>query len=641
MLKLSELNIKKSLLVLASSLVIFLFGIFGLLEDVERSLGDILLNLKVKVDPFEVSQLIFPVDLSDRAEKNLEGKMEIREAFSNFFEFLGYVDSSGGLDFIFNKNMDPEIDTLMADNLSYLSKMVVAVTPIPKDLTEFSGESLSDHQNRALRRSLWYPQIDSLDSIPEASNFMLPYDLLLESSNILGHIGVEQDKDGIYRKTPMFFRWEEGLIPSLSLAIIAAEFDINPEDIVVKTGHYIELPLDKRVKIPIDSRGMATIPYPHRWRESWKRYPLDEAALANIDPELGEEYFNSLEGSIVIVSDISTGGKDFGTTPLETVYPLSGIHTSIINGILTNSFYYNIVRGYRILIFIIITLSVLLISFIKSNKRENLAFLILLLIYGIFSILLWFNFDTYPWLVIPTLGVVIPWLTTVGIKFYEDSKKTLLLESALSRYFPKALASRLLKERKVELLPSSKELTIMFSDISGFTSWSSDKSPKLVHSFLNEYLELMASIIFKNSGTVDKFMGDGILAFFGDPIDLKDHRACALNAALQMQEAVKDNCERWKDQYSVDLKVRVGINSGKVIVGNLGNNTRIEYTVIGASVNLAQRFESNAPLGGILVSEDTWKESTKGFDFREMDPIKAKGYDEPVPAYQLVGKRKV
>lgn len=225
------------------------------------------------------------------------------------------------------------------------------------------------------------------------------------------------------------------------------------------------------------------------------------------------------------------------------------------------------------------------------------------------------------------------------IKIYEDSKKSLLLENALSRYFPKALASRLLKEKKVELLPSSKELTILFSDISGFTSWSSDKSPKLVHSFLNEYLELMASVIFKNGGTVDKFMGDGILAFFGDPLELDNHRSHALEAALEMQNVIGANISIWKEKYHLDLKVRVGINSGRVIVGNLGNNTRIEYTVIGASVNLAQRFESNAPLGGILVSRETLKGVEQEFTFRDMEPIKAKGYSELIPAYLLTGRK--
>lgn len=637
MLKLSESNIKKTLTVICGFILLILLGIVGLMEDVDRSLRDELLKIKVNVDPFDITPLLSPVDLSDRAERNIDGKMEIREAFSNFFEVLSYTDSSGGLDFIFHKNLNPEIDTKMAENISYLDKMVLAVTPIPKDLTQFTGEGLSDIQKETVKKHLWYPKIDSIKNIPLASSLLLPYDELLKSTNHLGHIGVIQDDDGIYRKTPMFYRWEDGLIPALSLAVIAAEFNINPETIIVKVGHYIELAINnKDIRIPVDSRGMAIIPYPNTWYNSWKRYPLDKAAFALEDDELFDNVLNDMDGTIIFAADISTGGKDFGTTPIETVYPLSGIHTSLINGVLTNSFYYEVGFIHKILITMILLLLITVASLLKKDKYKNITFASIILLYLLSSMFIWFRFSIFPWFAIPVTSITFAWLISITIKLYEDSKKTLLLESALSRYFPKALASRLLKEKKVELLPSHKELSILFSDISGFTSWSSDKSPKLIHSFLNEYLELMASIIFKNNGTVDKFMGDGILAFFGDPLDLDDHRKHALNAALEMQNAVDEHSKRWREQYFIDLKVRVGINSGKVIVGNLGNNTRIEYTVIGASVNLAQRFESNAPLGGILVSENTWKGSTKNFTFKEMDPIKAKGYKEPVPSYQLI-----
>jgi len=221
------------------------------------------------------------------------------------------------------------------------------------------------------------------------------------------------------------------------------------------------------------------------------------------------------------------------------------------------------------------------------------------------------------------------------MRLQQSREERLLLESALNRYFSPALTARVLAEKKVDLIPVSKELTILFADVSGFTRWSSDKSPELVHVFLTDYLESMSSILFRHGGTIDKFMGDGILAFFGDPLDQTDHVARAMRAALDIQLKAQELRAVWLDTAGMDLKLRIGVNTGPVIVGNLGSRTRIEYTVIGAAVNLGQRMESNAPLGGILVSESTWAKTQGLFQFGEVLSVKVKGYEAPVAAYVL------
>ena len=207
------------------------------------------------------------------------------------------------------------------------------------------------------------------------------------------------------------------------------------------------------------------------------------------------------------------------------------------------------------------------------------------------------------------------------------------MHNALSRYFPHALAERIMREGKTELVPSYKELTILFSDIAGFTKWSSDKQPGGVHAFLSEYLESMAEIIFSNGGTVDKFMGDGILAFFGDPYDMPNHTEQCIKAAIEMQEKARQLAQKWKPLVGIDLNIRIGINIGKVIVGNLGTKTRIEYTVIGAAVNIAQRMESSAPLGGILVTSDIREKVKDKFTFTQKQAVTVKGYTKPIEAY--------
>ena len=184
-------------------------------------------------------------------------------------------------------------------------------------------------------------------------------------------------------------------------------------------------------------------------------------------------------------------------------------------------------------------------------------------------------------------------------------------------------------------MPATKELTILFADIAGFTKWSSDKSPEMVHGFLSEYLESMAGIIFAHGGTVDKFMGDGILAFFGDPFEQPDHAARCVGAAIAMQRKVRELAEKWRPIVGIELKIRIGINTGKVIVGNLGSKTRIEYTVIGATVNLAQRMEGGAPVGGIMLAEDAYRDVEGRFEFDDPQAITVKGYERPINAYTV------
>jgi adenylate cyclase len=213
-------------------------------------------------------------------------------------------------------------------------------------------------------------------------------------------------------------------------------------------------------------------------------------------------------------------------------------------------------------------------------------------------------------------------------------------QTDLERYVPRAVAVKLVTGQRKDLMPVYKELTILFSDIKAFTKWSADKEAKDVHDFLNDYLETMADILFSHNATVDKFMGDGILAFFGDPLDMPNHSAEAIKAALDMQRKVKDLKEKWLPLVGIDLQVRVGINTGNVLVGDLGTRRRIEYTVIGSAVNLAQRMEGLAPPGTILVSDNTKKAAqafnNNGFTFGPEQKLEVKGYEQTITAFRVI-----
>ena len=430
---------------------------------------------------------------------------------------------------------------------------------------------------------------------------------------------------------------EDGLIPSLPLALAVADLKIDPTRIEVHAGSEVVLPKNdgSKIFIPIDSTGAAWIPDPTTWSKGWKRVPLDKIVSDIGNADALTNLIDQWSDGIVIAADTTTSHKDFGATPLEAVYPLSGIHTSMLNGILTDTFYHSPNYLYKSLLSIFFLISVLFVTGFKREKRFHLGFIILFAILCTTVTLFWFTYLIFPWFAMPFLGLTISWIGAFSLRLLANHEERLLLENALSRYFPKALAARIMSEKKTDLHPASKELTILFADIAGFTKWSSDKKPEDVHAFLSDYLESMAAILFEHGGTVDKFMGDGILAFFGDPFEQPDHTARCLYAALAMQLKVIELRDKWKPTLGIDLKIRIGVNTGKVIVGNLGSKTRIEYTVIGAAVNLAQRMESNAPVEGILVAKDAWFYARDTFQFGKAREVIVKGYDEAIKAYVL------
>jgi len=530
-------------------------------------------------------------------------------------------------------------DEAFTDVIEITRNAVIAAVAVNKKIMNPSFNELNEEERQMLSRHLWHIKVLKNGDIPQAGTFLLPFIELGEAAAQIAHINIEPDPDGIYRRVPLLYEWDGGYIPSLALATAVLYYQIPVETIELKAGAYLALPLSEEeiIRIPVDNQGRALIPYVETYKDNNRRIPLHTVVSAKTDEDVFDTVVTSLNNRIALMAEISTEQKDFGPTPFERLFPLSGTHTAVISGILNGlekrSFISVVSPLYKILTLLLFLFLAFLICSVKKDTRFHLGFFIVLLAFSALTFVLWRVAAIYPWYSLPVIMFLLLWAGSFLLRLVGRYQEQLLLQNALSRYFPSALAQRIMRERKTELIPSYKDLTILFSDISGFTKWSSDKNPELVHSFLNDYLETMAGILFANGGTVDKFMGDGILAFFGDPFEMPDHCERCLKAAIEMQDTIRQFSEKWKPLTGLDLKVRVGINTGKVIVGNLGSKTRIEYTVIGADVNLGQRMESNAPVGGILVTAAVHEKLKDKFAFAERRDVTVKGYAEPIEAY--------
>ena len=212
---------------------------------------------------------------------------------------------------------------------------------------------------------------------------------------------------------------------------------------------------------------------------------------------------------------------------------------------------------------------------------------------------------------------------------------------AFKKYIPAELVRQLVESgHEAQLGGTKKELTILFTDIIGFTTITENMVPEALMLQLSTYLGTMATAIMHNKGTVDKYVGDGIMAFWGAPIDQPDHATCACHAALAISTAVKQFNEEWASQDAPPFPTRIGIHSGETLVGNMGSNERMNYTVVGDSVNLTSRLEGANNVYGteIIVSHDTYKQTAHTFHFRPLDTVTVKGKRKFVKLYELVGE---
>lgn len=225
----------------------------------------------------------------------------------------------------------------------------------------------------------------------------------------------------------------------------------------------------------------------------------------------------------------------------------------------------------------------------------------------------------------------------VSYQRYIEGKKRRQVQSMFGRYVSARVVDQLVKNPDMASPSGRKEcLTMFFSDIRGFTSMSEKMSPEEVQRLLSEYFTEMTAILFRHGGTLDKFMGDAVMAFFGNPEPQPDHAQRAVLMALEMQEAIVKLNQKWEAEGRRTIGVGMGINTGDVTVGNLGSKDFLDYTVIGDAVNLACRLEQNAKAGDIIITQATYDEVKHAVEVEPMEPIRVKGKSEPIPIYRVL-----
>lgn len=353
------------------------------------------------------------------------------------------------------------------------------------------------------------------------------------------------------------------------------------------------------------------------------------------------------DGSFCIVGNTASSTTDLGTTPFNRAYPNVGTHANVYNTIMNQDFVREI---HWLLGFAIASLLAFLSVVYTGGKKAWIQNM-----FGIFTVIisigLPFGLMGFWGLYVPVVAPVVvtsfSYLLVVVLRFVTAEKDKGVLRNAFSTYLAPAVVEEIVKDpSKLKLGGDEKRMTALFSDIKSFSAFSELVTPTKLVSILNEYLGSMSDRILAEQGTIDKYIGDSIVSFFGAPIDLKNPawNACVSAIRMKQEETLFNRRALADGTIPRALETRIGINSGEMVVGNMGTSAKMNYTIMGDAVNLASRLEgvNKVYKSWILCSDATWKEANSGENFdkilaRKLDRVRVVGRAEPVQLWNILG----
>jgi adenylate cyclase len=483
-------------------------------------------------------------------------------------------------------------------------------------------------------------------SLPVGTRPLGTFPALAAASKGVGFLTIKPDHDGVFRRLPILVRYRDALYPSLPFRVACDYLGVTPDRIRLVPGSHITLrgavrpgshEAGEDIVIPVDRYGNMVINFLGPWG-IMKHYNFSDVLKAGQDRDELELWREELRGKIVLISDVSTGSADLGPAPTDVNYPLSGLHISVLHTILTKSF----LRQWTPIQMLALELGLFSIVLLLGLRCSSIGFIagaVALALGYLAAAAVAFLYGHWILQVVrPSVFIVLAAGSVTVHRFINGEKEKAVLRRTFEAYFPPSVVRKIIAHPDMLLASGhKKELTVLFSDIENFTAHSEQLSPYQIQRYLNEYFEEMVEIVFSHKGTVDKYIGDGLMVFFGDPDPQPDHALQCVLAAVAMQKKARELRRRWEEEEGgIPLRIRIGINTGEVVVGNMGSARRLSYTVLGSAVNLAQRLESSAPPGGIMISERTNALVCGQVDTRSLGRIQLKGIEEEVRVHEVV-----
>ena len=447
------------------------------------------------------------------------------------------------------------------------------------------------------------------------------------------------DDDGVFRRVPLLQEYEGQLHESLAMALTRAAIGSPQIELIVESDSensndlFLEWIKIGNLHIPVDESGNVLVPYLGK-QKSFDYISASDVLNKKVD-------INRLKDKIALFGTSAPGLLDLRTTPLEAAYPGVEIHANIIQGILDERIMHKpgYTKGFEFLL--LITLG-LLLTFLLPWLSATWGVVASLSIAGLLiasNLLAWTQYNMVLPVATPVLLTVVLFTLQMIYGFFIESRGKRQLAHLFGQYVPPELVNEMSKKmEEINLDGEIKNMTVLFSDVRNFTTISESMEPKELTDLINGFLTPITEIIHNQRGTIDKYMGDAVMAFWGAPLDDPQHALHAMNAAMLMTERMHNLRQEFAARGWPEIKIGVGVNTGDMNVGNKGSEFRVDYTVLGDAVNLGSRLEGLTKIYGvdIIVGEST-KYAVPEFEYRELDLVKVKGKDDPVAIYEPIG----
>lgn len=457
--------------------------------------------------------------------------------------------------------------------------------------------------------------------------------MLSEVAEASGYFSLGSDMDGIIRWMPMMIQAGQDVYPPL--AVLCVWHYLNQPQLVVQVGAYgVEgVQMGERF-IPTDASGRLLINY---------LGPSKTFPRVSISDILKETYPpGTFQDKIVIIAATATGIYDQRSTPVGLVYPGGEVHATVIDNILTQRFTTQPSWSTMFDLFGIVLLSLLIgIVIPRTHALGGFLFAAGLFIFYV-CIIIWLYAQYGMWfnLVYPLLALLSTYAVLSVYHYVTEEQERQRIKGAFNQYVSPVVIEEVLKDpERLQLGGDERVLTVLFCDLQGFTSYSEHLTPHEMTEILGEYYTDMTEQLFAHEGTLLSYVGDEIVALFGAPIEQADHTEKACAAALDMRARRAVLNRLWAKQGRPPLHARTGLNTGVMLVGNLGSKYRFSYNVLGDHVNLGSRLEGMNKFYGteIIISETTAVEVKEKFTMREIDMVRVVGREQPLRIFELIG----
>ena len=458
---------------------------------------------------------------------------------------------------------------------------------------------------------------------------------LQNNAHNAGHFNSYVDSDGVSRRVPILLDYKGSYYEALSVAMVRSFLGDTPMPLKAGFGSNTNklewLGIDV-FRVPLDERATALIPY--RGPEGSFKYI---SAVDILQKKINKE---ELKGGIILIGSTATGLMDLRSTPVAPVFPGVEIHANMIAGILDQNIkqipdYVGVVEC--LLLCLIGLIMAFFLPFLNPLKSLLISLLMLFITIGI---------NAWAWhanMVLPLASsmLMIPLLFAVNMSwgFFAETRTKYHLTRLFGQYVPKELVAEMSRSpENFTIEGESRDMTVLFSDVRSFTTISEGMQPKELTKLMNEYMTPMTHVIQKHRGTIDKYIGDAIMAFWGAPLHDDEHPRNAVLAALDMQATIEALRPQFIQKGWPEIKIGVGVNTGIMRVGNMGSEFRMAYTVMGDAVNLGSRLEGITKQYGVgVIVGETTRNAVSDIVFRELDRVRVKGKDQPVIIYEPIG----